>query len=273
MKRAIEPALSCGVVERVVFYRPNLRFTLPPELPGQLEGRSIVSVQRRGKYITAFSDAGDGFVLHLGMSGVIRIEPHGAPPQNIKHDHVEIVMRDGPRIVFNDPRRFGFLQALQADSWAQYPAFEKMGPEPLGNDFSGPILYERLKGRKGAIKAALLNQAVVAGVGNIYACEALFATAIDPWRAAADLSAKECEDLAQAVKDVLRAAIEAGGSSLKDYKHTDGALGYFQHHFKVYDRAGQVCPRCNSNGSAPEACIEREVQNGRSTFYCVRTQK
>ena len=254
----------------LVFNRPDLRFPLPADLPAQLVGQTIAHMERRGKYILAFAGDGHGFVLHLGMSGVIRIE-NADEISDQKHDHVLWTFKSGPRVVFNDARRFGFLQAVHRDHWSAEPPFHAMGPEPLGNAFNGAYLEGALSNKKASIKTALLDQRVVAGVGNIYACEALYMSGIDPRKSAGALTTEECEKLAHAIKAVLRLAIEKGGSSLKDYKHTDGNLGYFQHHFSVYDREGQACPktgcRCSEDGG-----VQRIVQQGRSTFYCPYVQ-
>ncbi|MEZ5814496.1 MAG: bifunctional DNA-formamidopyrimidine glycosylase/DNA-(apurinic or apyrimidinic site) lyase [Alphaproteobacteria bacterium] len=235
--------------------------------------RRIESVMRRGKYIAVFAEGGCGFVLHLGMSGVIRIEPTAAARRYEKHDHVEFLMEGGERIVFNDSRRFGFVEALDACGWQNYRAFAAMGPEPLSNDFNGPVLAQTLLGRTGAIKTALLDQKIVAGIGNIYACEALYAAGIDPQRGAGDLSEGECARLAGAIKSVLRAALEAGGSSLKDYRHADGKLGYFQTSFAVYDREGEACGVCDCDMIGGGCGVHRIVQGGRSTFYCSQKQR
>ncbi len=269
--RALEPAMVGRRTERLVFNRPNLRFSLPQGLPAQLKGQCFQSVMRRGKYIVVMAENGYGFVLHLGMSGAIRIEASPEERQAQKHDHVELFLEDGPRVVLNDPRRFGFLEALEEKSWKNYPAFAAMGPEPLGNDFNGPALAQAISGRRAAIKAALLDQKIVAGIGNIYACEALYMAAIDPRRGAGDLSADECEKLVRAIKQVLLKAIEAGGSSLRDYKHTDGKLGYFQHQFAVYDREGETCRTCDCD-RIKTGGVQRIVQGGRSTFYCPEKQ-
>lgn len=271
VKRALAPALAQQRVERFVFHRSDLRFALPVDLPARLVGQRFKQVFRRGKYILAFAENGYGFVLHLGMSGVIRIE--GLDVQSVlgKHDHVELQLQGEVRIVLNDPRRFGFLQALHENNWGEYKAFVQMGPEPLGNDFSGEFLEARLTGRKTPIKSALLDQRIVAGLGNIYVCEALYRAGIDPRRKAGDLSADECEKLVASIRAVLEDAIEAGGSSLKDYKHTDGKLGYFQHHFAVYDRTGRSCGGCDCD-IVKTSGVQRIVQAGRSTFYCPEKQ-
>ncbi len=266
VKRAIEPVLIENTVTSLTYNRKNLRFDLPVDLPALLEGQKLSSVQRRGKYILAFAPNGHGFVLHLGMSGVIRIEQPDEQTEK-KHDHVVWGLDNGVRVVLNDARRFGFVQGVNADSWTDIAPFSQMGPEPLGNAFNGEVLHRALSGKKTPIKTALLDQRVVAGVGNIYACEALYDSGIAPQRASGTLSDYECERLARSIKEVLQKAIDKGGSSLKDYKHTDGNLGYFQHHFTVYDREGQPCIKQDCPCHTDQGVL-RITQQGRSTFYC-----
>lgn len=272
VKRGLSPALLNKTITRVVLNRPDLRFPIPATLKGVLEGQVVQNLQRRGKYILGFMDSGAGFVLHLGMSGVIKIDDPGVSYEAKKHDHVIFEMSDGGRVVFNDARRFGSLLQTHQETWAGESPFSKMGPEPLDNSFNGPALKEVLSSRRGSIKAALLDQAVVAGVGNIYACEALFMAGISPERAACDLLDDEAESLAAAIKGVLAEAIEAGGSSLRDYRNTKGDLGYFQHHFSVYDREGHACPGCQCDIIVAGG-VKRIVQSGRSTFFCPQVQK
>lgn len=271
VKRGMAPFMEGQVISELRLYRPDLRFPIPKDLPAALAGQRVQSLLRRGKYIVGLAGNGRGFVLHLGMSGRIRIYPPGRAHAREKHDHFLIVMQDGAHIIYNDARRFGFLDAAEADSWGESRHFKGMGPEPLGNEFGGPVLERALAGRKSAIKTALLDQSVVAGVGNIYACEALFRAGISPLRPAGDIRGREASALAAAIVSVLREAIDAGGSSLKDYRHTDDGLGYFQHHFAVYDREGLACPGCNCD-SARGGGIVRAVQGGRSTFYCKSRQ-
>lgn len=272
VKRALETAALGAGISDVRLNRPDLRFPIPPDLPDILRGQVISSFLRRGKYVLCFVESGAGFVLHLGMSGVVKIIPAGEAYVPRKHDHVVFMMADGGMIVFNDPRRFGFLDLVGVEDWATYKSFAAMGPEPLSNDFNGPVLAAALAGRKAPIKAALLDQKVVAGVGNIYACEALYMAGISPQRAARDVQGADAEGLAVAVREVLALAIESGGSSLKDYYHADGSLGYFQHHFSVYDRAGEVCRGHGARGGCGKV-IERIVQSGRSTFCCSSCQR
>ncbi|MAF98837.1 MAG: DNA-formamidopyrimidine glycosylase [Micavibrio sp.] len=270
--RGLEPAMLKKKVKSLVFNRPNLRYDLPAGLPAQLAGKRIESLRRRGKYILCFCEGGQGFVLHLGMSGVMKVLKAGELYEAQKHDHVIISMYDGGMVVFNDARRFGFLISTHLDDWHQRAPFNKMGPEPLGNDFYTSVLFEGLRKRKGPIKVALLDQSVVAGLGNIYVCEALYRSGISPIRAACDVSAEECDLLVRAIKDVLSEAIEAGGSSLKDYRNTEGKMGYFQANFGVYDRAGQACPGCDCSIDDTGGVL-RIVQAGRSSFYCPRQQR
>ena len=269
VKRGLEGAVLGQRIDSLIYNRPNLRLPLPDDLPAKLVGQKIDSFTRRGKYVVALASNGDGFILHLGMSGVVKIIPADEVYTPEKHDHVVFKMSDdqGKRshIVFNDPRRFGFLKATTRDTWQQDDSFKTMGPEPLGNAFGGQDLAAALKGRKGPIKTALLDQKVVAGVGNIYACEALFMSGISPKRLAESVQGARAERLAAAIVDVLQLAIESGGSSLKDYYHADGSLGYFQHKFKVYDREGDMI-----DGRHP---VKRIVQSGRSTFYCPAKQR
>ncbi len=272
VKRGLEPALLGARLKRLELRRPDLRFPIPADLPSALEGQVFESLQRRGKYILGFTKGGAGFVLHLGMSGVVRIEnPHNQSAFE-KHDHVAFHMDGGARIVFNDPRRFGSLMGAHVTDWAEQKPFSAMGPEPLSNGFSGPILAEKLKNKNTPIKTALLDQAIVAGVGNIYACEALFMAGISPTRLAKDVKGARAEKLATAIKEVLARAIEAGGSTLKDYKNTEGDLGYFQHQFSVYDRAGFACPGCECDMIKTNG-VQQMVQAGRSTYFCQKKQR
>ena len=271
VKNALEPVMVGQVFKQLIFNRPDLRFPLPKTLPKKLKGQAIQAVSRRGKYITVFAKNGHGFVLHLGMSGVIRIEHTRDEQQSQKHDHVEFILENNVRIVFNDPRRFGFLDSLEEKNWMHYSAFESMGPEPLGNDFNGPVLFSVLQNRNTPIKSALLDQKIIAGLGNIYVCEALYRAGINPSRIAATITSDEAARLVEAIGGVLRKAIQAGGSSLKDYRHTDGQLGYFQHQLAVYDREGQACADCDCDRMLTGG-VQRIVQAGRSTFYCRERQ-
>lgn len=261
----IEPVLLGGVLSDVVINRFDLRGGIPEDFAERVKGAVITRTERRGKYIFIVFDNGQLAVLHLGMSGRIRIYKADEDYVPEKHDHVVLRMQGGARVVFNDPRRFGMLYLVAVDEIDNVAPFALMGPEPLGNGFSGAVLHERLAGKRGPIKSALLDQRVVAGLGNIYVCEALYRVRVSPFRVAGQVSAAECDDLARAIRDVLNAALASGGSSLKDYRQADGELGYFQHSFDVYGREGEACKNC-------KAPIERSVQSGRSTFYCTQCQ-
>ena len=256
----------------VMLNRPDLRFPFDPDFVARVQGQTLVRLTRRAKFLQAELSSGERLFMHLGMSGRFIIEgdtalsnfvhEHAANP---KHHHVVFGMDNGSTITFNDPRRFGFME-LVADG-APY-RLDGIGPEPLGNGFSGPVLRAALKGKKSKIKTALLDQRVVAGLGNIYVCEVLHRTGISPTKKANTLSKARIASLVPAIREVLSDAIKAGGSSLKDYRQTDGELGYFQHSFKVYDREDSACASEGCEGS-----IKRIVQSGRSTFYCPRCQR
>lgn len=267
--RGLEKAVCGGVIEKADVRRKDLRVPFPKGLKDKLAGRQITHFARRAKYILVHLDDGNVLVLHLGMSGRITIAKNHTA---LKHDHLILHMKDGQQIAFNDARRFGLVYLMHADAVDAHPAFKSLGPEPLGNDFSGPVLAARLKGKKVAIKQALLDQRVVAGVGNIYACEALYESGISPTRAAGAVSGEKAEKLAAAIRNVLMRAIAAGGSTLRDHRQANGELGYFQHEFRVYDREGGQCALCHCEGGKPGA-IRRIVQGGRSTFYCPTHQK
>ncbi|MAP96456.1 MAG: DNA-formamidopyrimidine glycosylase [Ponticaulis sp.] len=274
VRRGLAPYLENRLLTEVRLNRPDLRFPFAPGMTDRLNGARILRLTRRAKYILAETDRDDRLVIHLGMSGRFTIiDPkqtaENAPGMFVhaqetrpQHDHVVFRTEDGVEIVYNDPRRFGYM--LMYGPKDEDP-FRDVGPEPLSNEFSGPYLAHALKGRKMPIKAALLDQRIVAGLGNIYVCEALFRSGISPRRLAGNVGAKRCERLAVAVRDVLSAAIEAGGSTLRDYAHADGGLGYFQHSFDVYGRETKPCHTCS-------AAIQRIVQSGRSTFFCANCQ-
>jgi len=255
--RGLSAALTGQCLVRVEVRRPDLRWPIPADFAARLTGARVIGVRRRAKYGLIDTDRGDVAILHLGMSGRMRIDP----AEDEKHDHVLFETDNGRRLVFNDARRFGSLHLARQDDWERHALLDGLGPEPLGNTFSGPALHAALAGRRSPVKAALLDQSVVAGIGNIYACEALFQARIDPARAACSLSPAESDALAAAVVDVLSRAIAAGGSSLRDYVQVDGELGYFQHVWQVYGRESDPCPQC----ARP---VMRRVQSNRSTFYC-----
>jgi len=266
-------ALEGQVFQSVEARVPALRFPLPADLAARLTGRKVVGIDRRAKYLLLALEDGQVLLVHLGMSGRMRVFPAGAelpPPE--KHDHVIFRTGGGSEIRFNDARRFGAIDLMAADDVAGHPMLRDLGPEPLGNGFNGPILAARLQGRRSPIKAALLDQKTVAGLGNIYVCEALYHANLSPRRGAYTIQGARAERLVQAIRQVLQAAIAAGGSSLRDFRHADGELGYFQTKFAVYGRESEVCPRCAQEGETA-GCIRRIVQSGRSTFYCSRWQR
>ncbi len=257
--------------------RPDLRFPFPDRFTERLEGQRIARLDRRAKYLLFRLDSGETLLAHLGMSG--RFTVHGAGVQNPgafvhapatleKHDHVVFDMEAGGRIVFNDPRRFGFMAMYATDSEADVSFLSGLGPEPNSNAFSAAFLTERLRGKTAPLKAALLDQRVVAGLGNIYVCEALHRARLSPRRGARTVGPQRAERLAQAVRAVIDEAIEAGGSSLKDFASADGELGYFQHSFRAYGREGEACATTDCAGT-----IRRIVQSGRSTFFCPDCQR
>lgn len=270
--RGLEPVLKGAEIADVQVKRKDLRIPFTPKLKQKLEGQGITHLTRRAKYILIHLNDDNILVIHLGMSGRITIIPAGEGYELQKHDHFTMTTKSGVQIIYNDPRRFGMIFLMGADEIETHKAFHHLGPEPLGNEFSGPILAERLKNKKVAIKQALLDQQVVVGVGNIYASEALYMAGIKPTKRAELVKGDKCELLVSCIRDVLARAIKAGGSTLKDYRHADGELGYFQHSFTVYDRAGEICPKCSDAGHT-KPCIQKIVQSGRSTYFCAKTQK
>ncbi|PWC44846.1 bifunctional DNA-formamidopyrimidine glycosylase/DNA-(apurinic or apyrimidinic site) lyase [Azospirillum sp. TSO22-1] len=269
--RGLAPHLEGRVLTRVVQRRPDLRFPFPPKFCERLTGRRVAAVRRRAKYILMHLDDGTVLLAHLGMSGRMVISPAPAP-EPATHDHVIFETDEGTVVTFNDARRFGMMDLTEEGALAEHPMLRSLGPEPLGNDFSGPVLAERLAGRMSPIKAVLLDQTVVAGLGNIYVSEALFCAGLSPTRMAATVTGAKAERLARCIRDVLARAIEAGGSTLRDHRQATGELGYFQHQFSVYDREGEPCPGCTCN-LAKTGGIQRIVQSGRSTFYCSHRQR
>ncbi len=262
--------------------RSGLRVPFPKDFAKRLTGRHVKRLWRRAKYLLAELDHGETLVIHLGMSGRMSVTAAGKerklgqyiydsakPELGLgKHDHV-VLETDAPaRIVFTDHRRFGLMTLIDTASIDDDKLFKGLGIEPLSDEFDAAYLANALKGKKTPIKSALLDQRVIAGIGNIYACEALFRAGISPKRLAAKLSKESIAPLVAAIKSVLKEAIKAGGSSLRDHKKTNGELGYFQHHFAVYDRAGEPCPKKSCGGK-----VKRIVQAGRSTFYCPTCQK
>ncbi|MEB8387840.1 bifunctional DNA-formamidopyrimidine glycosylase/DNA-(apurinic or apyrimidinic site) lyase [Rhodobacteraceae bacterium KMM 6894] len=274
VRRGLSPVMEGGVIARADVNRPDLRWPFPPDMAGRLTGKTVLGLRRRSKYILADLDSGETLLIHLGMSGRMLVsgDPLGKfvhdHPAPEKHDHVVLHMQSGARITFNDPRRFGAMDLLTTAVAEEHPLLAKIGPEPLGNTFDETYLTARLAGRNTPIKSALLDQRIVAGLGNIYVCEALYRAGISPLRKAGKISARRAGTLVPIIREVLRDAIEAGGSSLRDFRQADGELGYFQHRFDVYDREGQPCRREGCDG-----IIARTVQSGRSSFYCSQCQR
>lgn len=256
----LRAVLEGAVLTRVEPRRADLRFPIPVDLRQRLTGARVTGLSRRAKYGLVDTDRGDSMIFHLGMSGRWRIDPAeiGA------HDHLLLETDGGHRLSLNDPRRFGSLDLVRSDAWAAYPPFARMGPEPLGPDFTAAALGAALDGRTLSIKAALLDQRIVAGLGNIYVCEALHMAGIAPGRAAGRVGGKKLALLVEAIRAVLSAAIVAGGSTLRDYARPDGELGYFSKQWRVYGREGEAC--------ACGAPVRRRVDGGRSTFYCAACQ-
>jgi formamidopyrimidine-DNA glycosylase len=264
--RGLDGRLTGRVITRATLHRPNLRWTIPPALPEILTGAEVLGFRRRGKYFFMRLNSGISMLVHLGMSGRMVIDAPFA-----LHQHLSLETNDGGRIGFVDPRRFGALDLIATGDEESHRLIAGMGPEPLGNHFSTPVLRDALAGKSSPIKSAVLDQRIVAGIGNIYASEALFRAKISPRRLAGQLGPARIERLVPAIRDTLTEAIAAGGSSLRDYVQPSGELGYFQHAWKVYDRAGLPCPRCP--GAPDCAGIRRLVQTGRASFYCPLTQR
>lgn len=267
VRRGLAPHLEGRRLVHVEARRPDLRWPLPAGFADRLTGRTVVALRRRAKYLLAELEDGTVLIAHLGMSGRMLIT-HGQPPALEKHDHIVLATDRDVWIRFNDARRFGAMDLTTLDALETHKMLAGLGPEPLSNAFNGPALAAALAGRHTPIKAALLDQHVVAGIGNIYACEALYRANLSPKRLAHTVQGGRAERLAMAVKQVLAEAIEAGGSTLRDYRQVDGELGYFQHAFKVYGREGEACrtPDCGKP-------LRRLVQSGRSTFYCASCQR
>jgi formamidopyrimidine-DNA glycosylase len=262
VKNGLSPYLIGRTIKTIKINRPNLRIPFPKNMKSDIEGQKCISLRRRGKYIWADFENSKTLVIHLGMSGSFTINP----VKQSKHDHVEFITDHNDRMTYHDPRRFGMMFMVETGQENNHPAFQIMGPEPLGNTFNAPILIERLANKKSPIKTAILDQSVIAGVGNIYACEALYMAGISPLRGANTIKGDRAERLVAAIKTVLQSAIESGGSTLRDHRRTDGTMGYFQHAFKVYGREGETCAETGGQ-------IKRIIQSGRSTFYCPQKQR
>ncbi len=274
VRRGLAPAMEGRRIQRADIRRPDLRWPFPANMAERLTGARVDRLRRRSKYILADLDTGESLLIHLGMSGRMTVSgdapgvfvlAHAMPE---KHDHVVLDMDGDARVTFNDPRRFGAMDLIATDKAETHPLLSKLGPEPLGNDFHADHLAAALKGRKMPMKAALLDQRIVAGLGNIYVCEALNRAGISPARAAGKVGRPRLDRLVPIIRDVLAEAIEAGGSSLRDHRQATGELGYFQHTFRAYDREGQPCRTPDCTGT-----IRRIVQSGRSTYYCPTCQR
>jgi formamidopyrimidine-DNA glycosylase len=285
VRRGLEPVLVGAVIERVEQRRDDLRFPLPERFAARLEGRQVERLDRRAKYLLARLDNAEVLAMHLGMSGRFTIQMPGANAQkpgeflyaagaSPAHDHLTLAMSNGACVRYNDARRFGFMDLVPAEALATHKLFARLGPEPLGDDFTAEALAAACRGKRTSVKAALLDQHIVAGLGNIYVCEGLHRAGLSPRRLAATLArrsglpSKHAARLVPAVREVLAEAITAGGSTLRDYRAADGSLGYFQHSFAVYGRAGLPCARPGCGGT-----VSRIVQGGRSTFYCSACQR
>ncbi len=274
VKAGIAPVMEGHVIAQALVNRPDLRWPFPDRMAERLSGQRVLGLRRRSKYILVDLQSGETLLIHLGMSGRMLISGHMAGdfhhphPAPAKHDHVVFEMDNGVRITFNDARRFGAMDLMDTATQDDHWLIRDLGPEPLGNTFNETYLISRLAGRNTPIKSALLDQRIVAGLGNIYVCEVLFRAGIHPKRKAGQISAKRVATLVPLIRQVLSEAIAAGGSSLRDYRQSDGELGYFQHVFQVYDREGQPC--------ATHGCdktIQRIVQSGRSSFFCPQCQR
>lgn len=278
VRRGLEPVLTGARLSRVEMRRPDLRFPFPDGFVQRLTGARIEAMERRAKYLLAPLDRGDTLVMHLGMSGRFEIaRPEGAPrpgdfalasSPDPKHAHVVFETEDGAVVTFYDPRRFGYMDLIPSETLSDHAWFKGLGPEPLGENFDTGVLAAAFAGRKQGPKTLLLDQRIVAGVGNIYACEALHRARISPFKPAAKIRKDRLERLVQSVRTVLEQAILAGGSTLRDHAGVDGALGYFQHRFQAYDREGELCANSGCRG-----VIARQAQAGRSTFYCPVCQR
>lgn len=271
VRRGLLPALLGRRLVAVEQRRPDLRSPLPPDFARRLTGRRVEAIDRRGKYLLIRLDDGMVWLAHLGMSGRFCIEEGEGEPPGV-HDHLVLDTDAGRRITFCDPRRFGFMDLVDTSSVDVHPQLARLGPEPLSADFTPAFLEERLDGRQTPLKAALLDQGTVAGMGNIYASESLFRAHLSPKRLAMTVHGARAERLVTAIRAVFVEAIAAGGSSLRDHRQPSGELGFFQHCFAVYDRAGEPCPGCRCDITQTGG-IRKIVQSGRSTFYCSRRQR
>ena len=274
VRRGLLPVVEGRVIAHAQVNRPDLRWPLPERMAERLTGQRVLALRRRSKYLLADLSSGESLLVHLGMSGRMLVsgvmlgEFHHDHPAPQKHDHVVLTMDNSARVTFNDARRFGAMDLVETAGAETHPLLSALGPEPLGNAFDDAYLDAALKGRRTPIKSALLDQHLVAGLGNIYVCEVLFRAGISPRQLAGELPARRAASLVPIIREVLAEAIEAGGSSLRDHRQANGELGYFQHAFRVYDREGQPCSAPGCTGT-----IARIVQSGRSTFFCPGCQR
>jgi formamidopyrimidine-DNA glycosylase len=290
VRRGLQPAMEGSKIVHAEARRKDLRFPFQKDFIARLEGQTVTGLGRRAKYLMADLASGDVLLMHLGMSGSFRViagdgkntpgKFHHPRNEDRAHDHVLFHMSSGATVIFNDPRRFGYMKIFARDRIEHEPLLQGLGPEPLGNEFDAAMLARACANKKTSLKAALLDQRVVAGLGNIYVCEALFRAHLSPRRLAATLATKKSKGVAggeptdhakrlvSAIHAVLNQAIEAGGSSLRDHRQTSGELGYFQHSFQVYDREGEKCQTAGCGG-----IVRRFTQNGRSTFWCPKCQR
>jgi formamidopyrimidine-DNA glycosylase len=284
VRRGLQPAMEGAKIVKAEVRRKDLRFPFQKDFVARLQGQIVIGLGRRAKYLLADLASGDVLLMHLGMSGSFRVVAdnaenvpgkfHHPRHEDRAHDHVAFHMSSGAAVIFNDPRRFGYMKIIARQALEHEPLLNGLGPEPLGNEFGANLLARACANKKTSLKAALLDQRVVAGLGNIYVCEALFRAQLSPRRLAATLATKKGEPtdhakrLVAAIHAVLNQAIKAGGSSLRDHRQTSGELGYFQHSFQVYDREGEKCQTAKCSG-----VVKRFTQNGRSTFWCPKCQK
>jgi formamidopyrimidine-DNA glycosylase len=279
VRRGLAPAMEGATINKVEVRQRRLRWPIAKDFEKRITGTTVAGLGRRAKYLLADLSSGDVLLMHLGMSGSFRVgseaqiaKYHHEKTKSAKHDHVVFHMSNGQAVTFNDPRRFGSIKLVPRAKLEQEPLLRWLGPEPLGNEFDAAMLAKACAGKKTSLKAALNDQRVVAGLGNIYVCEALYRARLSPKRIASSIADRKgapnarAVALVEAIKAVLNDAIKAGGSSLRDHRRADGSLGDFQHKFSVYDREGQPCPSCKGK-------IKRIVQTGRSTFYCPNCQK
>ncbi|MDE2330649.1 MAG: bifunctional DNA-formamidopyrimidine glycosylase/DNA-(apurinic or apyrimidinic site) lyase [Bradyrhizobium sp.] len=284
VRRGLQPVMEGSKIVKAEARRKDLRFPFQEDFVARLQGQTVTGLGRRAKYLMADLGSGDVLLMHLGMSGSFRVvqdaetqrpgQFHHPRGENRAHDHVVFHMSSGSTVIFNDPRRFGYMKIITRTALEDEPLLKGLGPEPLGNEFDAAMLAHACAARKTSLKAALLDQRVVAGLGNIYVCEALFRSQLSPKRLASTMVDKKQEPtdharrLVTSIHAVLNQAIKAGGSSLRDHRQTTGELGYFQHSFQVYDREGENCHRGGCSG-----VVKRFTQNGRSTFWCPKCQK